>query len=67
MEDSNQMCEQCLPDTKFKFVHKVNDHHLRNIEFVSRQLKVFTERILSHSQSDHEEFAEEKLAHDCWH
>ena len=49
MENANQVCEQCFPDTEFKFMHEVNNHHLGNIKFISEPLK---EGVLSHIWSD---------------
>ena len=47
------MCEQCLPDTEFKLVHQINNHHLGEIESIPRQLKPLAKGILSHARSGH--------------
>ena len=49
MKYANQVCEQRFPDTKFKLVHEVNDHHFGNIEFFPKPLK---EGVLSNIWSD---------------
>ena len=67
MENSDQVCEQCLPDAEFKLVHEVNDHHLGNIETLSRQLESLMERVLPHAQSVRELAANGDLAHNGWH
>jgi len=46
MKDSDQVCEQRLPDTKFEFMHEVNDHHPGNIEFLPRKFESLVEGIL---------------------
>lgn len=49
MKDADQMCEQCLPDTKLKLVHEIDDHHLGNIERVPKSLE---EGVLYHSSTN---------------
>jgi len=34
MENLNQVREQRLPDTEFKLVHQVNNHHLGDIKSI---------------------------------
>jgi len=67
MENSNQVCKQRLPDTKFEFMHKINDHCLGDIEILSKQSKSFAEGILSHARSNHKLTAEGNLAHNGWY
>lgn len=54
MENSDQVGEQRLPDTKFEFVHEVNNHHFGNVECIPRQFQPPAECILSRTQLDHE-------------
>jgi len=38
MQNADQVRKQCFPDTKFEFVHEVNNHHSRNIERFSEPM-----------------------------
>ena len=66
MENPNQMGKQRLPDAKLKFVHKVNNHHLGNIEFFSRLFKPLVEGVLCYTLLDCIHGMEEILTHNSW-
>jgi len=49
MKDADQVREQGFPDTKFEFMHEVNNHHPGNIKISPELLE---EGILSHIRLD---------------
>lgn len=67
MENSNQVRKQHLPDAEFKFMHKIDNHHLGDIEILSKRFKSFTEGILSRTPSNHKLNVEGNLAHNSWY